>query len=110
MPNQVVTMQGHENLLSVFYHASLPVYEQQNINYKLIDCGSQLRPGACQYKVLSEGPVPVQRGANLKWVGFSEDSQFISVSTAGIVSAYNLVSGWWTPILDLQAGPISQSV
>ena len=35
----VATMVGYENMLVVLYHAGLPIYEHQQIKYKIIDCG-----------------------------------------------------------------------
>lgn len=37
--SQIVTMVGYENLLVIFYHSGLPVYENQQIRFKIIDCG-----------------------------------------------------------------------
>lgn len=51
---------------------------------------------------MREGQAPLSHGSELKWVGFSEEGQLMSLSDAGVVSALSLESGWWSPILDLK--------
>lgn len=37
--SQVVTMTGYENMLVIIYHGGLPVYDSQQLKFKVIDCG-----------------------------------------------------------------------
>jgi chromosome transmission fidelity protein 4 len=37
--SMIVTMTGYENLLVIVYHAGLPIYDHQQLKFKIIDCG-----------------------------------------------------------------------
>lgn len=55
---QIVTMAGYENLLAIFYHSGLPVYESQQIKFKIIDCGGFCTKQQNLYKTVLEGEAP----------------------------------------------------
>ena len=37
--SMIVTMTGYENLLVIVYHAGLPIYDNQQLKFKIINCG-----------------------------------------------------------------------
>lgn len=100
-PN-AVTMVGYENMLAVFEHTSLPIYDQQVINYRIIDCGSMVNPGPASYKTLMNGVAYLSQNSCFDWVGFSEEGQLMTYSDTGIVSSLNMMNGQWTPVLTVK--------
>jgi len=79
-------MVGYENMLVVVYHAGLPIFEHQQLKYKVIDCGlgqytSALgMTGNKQYSVLFEGQFPISKDNYIKWLGFSEEGMLATLS------------------------------
>lgn len=87
-------MVGYENLLAIFDHGSLPLYNEQVANYRLIDCGSPMNPGPASYKVLGSGAAPLPKDSVFDWIGFSEEGQLMTYSEpTGIVSSLNMQNG-----------------
>ena len=95
-------MAGYENLLVIFYHSALPVYESQQIKYKIIDCGGLCSKQNTLYKTVMDGEAPMQKYTNLMWVGFSEEGLLCSLNDNGVVSGLNMKSEQWVPIIDLK--------
>lgn len=99
----IVTMTGYENLLVIVYHAGLPIYDHQQLKFKIIDCGGlQLKTSDTLYQVLYEGECPVSKRSSMTWMGFSEEGMLISMDDNGIVSGFNSKIKQWTPICDLK--------
>ena len=102
----VTTMVGYENMLVVVYHAGLPLFGDQQLKYKIIDCGlgqysSTMGLASAQYSVVLEGQFPVSRFNLVKWVGFTEEGMLTALSSNGVISGLNFKNNQWVPILDL---------
>ena len=103
----VATMVGYENMLVIVYHSGLPVYDYQQLQYKIIDCGlgqytSALGFGNHKlYSTLFEGQYPIAKNNNIIWAGFSEEGMLATLSLDGVLSALNFKNNQWVPILDL---------
>lgn len=96
-----VTMVGYENMLTIFEHSSLPIYKQQEISYRIIDCGSIVKPGPASYKTMLSGKTYLPDNSTYEWVGFSEEGQLMTYSKTGVVSSLNMINGQWTPVLNV---------
>jgi hypothetical protein len=91
---QVVAMTGYENLMAIFYHSGLPIYDQQQIKCKIIDTNN--------FKTVYNDFVHVSRRAQLTWVGFSDEGMLISMDDKGIISGLSFKSEQWLPLIDLK--------
>lgn len=80
--SNVITMTGYENLLAIVYHGGLPIFGQQNICCKIIDCQDQ-------FKCVYDGQFPVSNGSQLKWVGFSEEGMLSSLDDNGVLTGFD---------------------
>ena len=87
-------MTGYENFLAVFYHAGLPVYQQQQIKCKIIDMNN--------YKTVYDDYCHVSRHSMLTWVGFSDEGMLITMDSRGVISAFSFKTQQWLPIIDLK--------
>ena len=85
-------MTGYENLLVVFSHTSVPINAQQQIEYEIIDCGSNTLSHKITLETIAKGLCPLNSDAHLRWVGFSEEGQLMVISDSGIVSALSMKS------------------
>lgn len=93
--SNVITMAGYENLLAIVYHGGLPIFGQQNICCKIIDCSDQ-------FKCIYDGQFPVTNGSQLKWVGFSEEGMLTSLDDHGILTGFDFQMKQFVPLLDLK--------
>jgi len=91
----VVTMAGYENLLAVVYHAGLPIFDQQQLRCKIIDCSN--------FRTVFDGQCPCSRNSQLTWVGFSEAGMLTTMDSFGVISSLNFQSQQWIPLLDLKS-------
>lgn len=87
-------MTGYENLLAVFYHGSLPVYDQQQIKCKIIDMNN--------YKTVYNDFIHISRRSQLTWVGFSDEGMLITMDDKAVISGLNFKEEQWIPIFDLK--------
>lgn len=93
--SMVVSMTGYENLLVVVYHAGMPLYDHQQLKFKIIDINTM--------KVEHDAEFPISRNSHLTWLGFSEEGMLSAMDDNGMISALNFQNHQWVPILDLKS-------
>ena len=87
-------MTGYENLLVIVYHAGMPLYDHQQLKFKVIDVNSM--------RVEYDGQIPISRNSHLTWIGFTEEGMLSAMDDNGIVTALNFQNWQWVPLLDLK--------
>ncbi|CAM9947064.1 unnamed protein product, partial [Choristocarpus tenellus] len=93
LPGPVVTMAGSGALLVVIYHKGLPLGESQSLAYLLLDVGGG--------RELSCGDVCLSSGAELTWLGLSDDLMVVAMDSTGLLMGLTQSLGWrWMPLLD----------
>lgn len=89
-------MCGYENLLAIVCHAGPPIYGCMSMRLKVINMDDK------DYRVVLETECPVSKEAYISWMGFSEEGQFITFDSDGILRAFNFRNQQWIPILDFK--------
>ena len=92
----VVTMACHEELMMIAYHFGLGTNGDQSMSCALIDLDSR--------KVKHKDRLPMQPGAALSWLGFSDDGLPAMMDSKEVISV--LLQDWdytWTPVAELQS-------
>jgi hypothetical protein len=95
-PSKVVAMTGYENLLVMVYHGGLPLYDNQQLKCKILDCSKN------SFNIVYDGFCPVSRNSHVNWFGFSDEGMLISKDDFGVLSSFNFKNQQWIPILDLK--------
>jgi hypothetical protein len=55
------------------------------------------------YSVVVETECPVSRDSVINWLGFSEEGQFMTLDTEGVLRAFNFRNHQWIPCLDFKS-------
>ena len=90
-------MSGYENLLAIVCHAGPPVYGCQAYRLKVINMEER------NYSVVVDTECPVSRDSVINWLGFSEEGQFMTLDTEGVLRAFNFRNHQWIPCLDFKS-------
>jgi len=89
----VVTICAYRNLLAIVYHHSIPIYNIQKMNIRIINIKHS-------FNVVADIALPMAKGSLLKWIGFSEEGQLFTLDTSGIIRAFN--GNIWIPMQQQQ--------
>jgi hypothetical protein len=92
----VVSMTGYENLLAIVSHNGPPVYGMQTMRLKVINMDDR------DYRTVVETECPVSKDSYIVWMGFTEEGQFMTFDSDGILRSFNFKNQQWTPVMDFK--------
>lgn len=89
-------MAGYENLLAIVSHSGPPIYGCQALRLKIINMNDQ------DYRTILETDCPISHDGVLTWLGFTEEGQFMTLDTEGVLRSFSFKNQQWTPVLDFK--------